>query len=415
MLIRSFSIYTIGAFLTQGINFILLPLFTHYLTTADFGLLTLITTTASFLAPLMLLSIDGAISIEYYKNEHSNFKEYVSTSLFISVLSSLLIFILLFLSRNYFYYYFGIPKFWLLLIPAFAVLENFKIVALVIFQVNKKAEMYALISFSYTLVNVALSLFFVIFLKYNFTGRLYSQYISTSCYFFLALIILANYKLIGLTVRKKMMIDVLRYGLPLVLHAIGFITINLADRLFISHYNGTSQLGIYSLAYTIGSVISIIAISFNTAWTPHLFELLKENTDSSRSKIVKVVYAFIGGLFILTLILNITSPFIFQVFIDPKFSEGIKIVPWISMSSFFFGCYLAFTNFIFYKKKNKIFALAAVINIVLNLILNYLLIPALGIIGAAYATFVSFLIFATFIAAIASRLYPEIIWTKISK
>ena len=85
------------------------------------------------------------------------------------------------------------------------------------------------------------------------------------------------------------------------------------------------------------------------------------------------------------------------------------------MSSYFFGCYLAFTNFIFYKKNNKIFAIAAIINILVNLILNYFLIPAYGIIGAAYATFISFLIFAAFIGTIAIKLYPEISWSKIGK
>jgi len=415
MLIKSFSIYTLGAFLTQGINFLLLPLFTHYLTTADFGLLTLITTSASFLAPLMLLSIDGAISIEYYKQQFNDFSRYISSSLLISSISGLLIFFILLISNAYLYRFFGIPRLWLLLIPVFAILENFKIVALVIFQVKKKAELYALVSFSYTLVNIFLSLFFVIFLKYNYTGRLYSQYISTFAYFVMAVLILLNQKLLTIRVEKRMMADAFNYGLPLVLHAIGFITINLADRLFVSHYSGTSQLGIYSLAYTIGSVISIIAIAFNNAWTPHLFELLTGNTPESKRKIVKTTYAYLASLFLITILLIISSQFIFYIFIDPRFSAGAKIMPWIAMSSYFFGCYLAFTNFIFYKKNNKIFAIAAIINILVNLILNYFLIPAYGIIGAAYATFISFLIFAAFIGTIAIKLYPEISWSKIGK
>lgn len=91
-----------------------------------------------------------------------------------------------------------------------------------------------------------------------------------------------------------MMADEFHYGLLLVLHASGFITINLGDRLFMSHYSRTSQLGIYSLGYIIGSVISIIAIVFNNAWTPHLFELLNENSPESKHKIVKTIYAYLA-------------------------------------------------------------------------------------------------------------------------
>lgn len=409
-LLKSFSVYTLAAFLTQAINFLLLPLFTNYLSPADFGILSLITTFATFLSPLILLSVDGAISIEFYKSEFSDLRTYISSSIAISVIAASFLLILMMLLSSWLSVLFGIPRIWLIVTPIFGLLETFKIINLLLFQVQKKASYYALYSFSSTLLNITLALFFVIVLKYNYAGRMYSQYIASLIFFMLACYYLTRNKYLTFRVNKKMMQDALSYGTPLVLHSLGFIIINLADRLFVSHYNGNVALGIYSLAYTVGSVISIVALAFTNAWTPHLFELLKENSLGSRLKIVKVIYLFISGLFVSTILLILLTPPVFRLLIGPRFYTGVNIVPWIAFSSFFFGCYLAFTNLLFYLKKNRIFAIAAIINIFVNLILNFLLIPKLGIIGAAYATFISFLIFAVIIVTIAIRSFPQMPW-----
>lgn len=414
-LLRSFSVYTIAAFLTQAINFLLLPLFTNYLSPGDFGILSLITTFATFLSPLILLSIDGAISIEFYKNEFSDLRTYISSAIAISVIAASVILLIVLVLSSWLSVIFGIPRIWLIVTPIFGLLETFKIINLLLFQVQKKATQYALYSISSTLLNISLALFFVIVLKYNYAGRMYSQYIASILFFMLACYYLTRNKYLTIKINRKMMHDALAYGTPLVLHSLGFIIINLADRLFVSHYHGNTALGIYSLAYTIGSLISIVALAFTNAWTPHLFELLKENTSASKQRIVKVIYLFIGGLFLSTLVLIVMTRPVFRLFIGPKFYAGADIVPWIAFSSFFFGCYLAFTNLIFYLKKNRIFGIAAVINIFVNLVLNFMLIPQLGIIGAAYATFISFLIFALIISTIAIRAFPQLPWLNLKK
>jgi O-antigen/teichoic acid export membrane protein len=172
----------------------------------------------------------------------------------------------------------------------------------------------------------------------------------------------------------------------------------------VAHFAGNAQLGIYSLAYTLGSIIFMIAMAFNTAWTPYFFELLEQNTVQSKTKIVKITYLFIAGLFIATLGLSVLTPFIFKYFINEKFSEGAAIVPWVAFSCFFFGCYVAFTNYISYLK---------IVNITLNMLLNFLLIKQYGIFGAALATFCSFGFFALIIAFVAIKIYP-MPWLNVS-
>lgn len=409
-LLKSFSIYTVAAFCVQAVNFLLLPLFTHFLSPADFGILSILTTITAVISPLVMFSAEGAISVEYYKNVFNNFNVYITSCICISILSVSILTSLLLASGSFLSLFFNVPAFWLIILPFFSLLEGIKSIHLLIYRINRKAFYYALYSFGSVLLTIVLSVFLIIRFKYAYTGRLYGQYISTGVFFIFTCVYLTRQKYLSLQISSVMMKDAFKFGAPLVLHALGFVVINLADRFFISHYSGSSALGIYSLAYTIGSIISILALAFNNAWTPLLFGLLKEDTVSSRLKIVRVTYVFLIFLFLSTLILIFLTGFLFNLFIDRRFYGGAQIVPYIAMSSFFFGCYLAFTNLLFYLKKSTIFTITAVINIIFNLLLNYLLIPQLGIQGAAYATFISFFIFAAFIAFMAIRAFPELPW-----
>lgn len=405
-LLKSFSIYTAGNLLTQSINFFLLPVFTHYLTPSDYGILTLISTITSFITPLILISIDGSISIEFYKKKFGQPATYITSALVLSFISTLFVSLIMLLISNKIQQQLFIPVFWLDIIPVMCFFEVVRTLNLMVFQINEKPMLYAGYSLSNTLGNLLLALFFIILLKYNYEGRLYGQYCIAIIYFFLGLYILYKRDLLCKNISKLMMKDIIEFGLPLIPHAIGFSIINLADRFFISYYAGNYQLGIYSLSYTLGSIIVIIAVAFNNAWTPHFYKLLQEDTIQSKLKIVKITYWYVLILFLLTIGLVIISSFIFNKIIDSKFQLGLKFVPWIAFSSFFFGCYLAFTNYIFYLKRTKTFAYVSIMNIILNLILNLILIKHYGAIGAAYATFLSFFLFALIIAIIAIKIYP---------
>ena len=108
---------------------------------------------------------------------------------------------------------------------------------------------------------------------------------------------------------------------------------------------------------------------------------------------VKVVWVFIGVIVFAFFCVWIGIPLIFRWFVDAKFSEGSKDVVWISLGYFFQGMYLLFANIIFYLKRTKILFYLSFINIIINLSLNYFLIPMLGHIGAAYAICISVFVF----------------------
>lgn len=406
-LFKSFSLYTAASFIERGIAFFLLPIFTFYLTTKDFGVLALITSVFSFTLPLVTLGIQGAISVEYFNGEKDNYPSYFTSSIFPPFIIAIFLTLLVFIFKVPIENYLGIPFVWILLIPVFCFLSFFNSLLLIDYQIKNEPKKYVVYSLSNSGLNIIISLLLVISFQYGYQGRLLGQYFSIFIFSLLAgFILYFKRKILVKNVNWSNIKDSLSFGLPLVPHIIGGMVINMSDRLFIDHYCGKEQLGIYNIGYVLGSVISIVCAAFANAIIPFSYELFSINTYDAKAKVVKVYWLFIGLMIFIVFCIWICTPFIFKWFVDVKFSGGAKYVIWITLGYFFQGLYLLFANIIFYLKRTKVFFYLSFVNIIINLSLNYFFIPIYGPMGAAYATCISFFVFFISIAFYCNKIYP---------
>jgi O-antigen/teichoic acid export membrane protein len=406
-LFKSFSLYTIASFVERGIAFFLLPIFTFYLTTKDFGLLALITSIFSFTLPLVTLGIQGAISVAFFNGKKENYPSYFTSSIFPPFLISIFLTIIILIFKKTIENYLEISIVWILIIPFFCFLSFFNSLLLIDYQIKDESKKYVVFSLTSSSFNVLVSILLVVFFKYGFEGRLLGQYLSLFIYSLVAFYILYF--------KRKLLIksfswinakDSLLYGLPLVPHIVGGMVINMSDRFFIDYFYGKEQLGIYNIGYILGSILSILSGAFANAIIPFSYKLFAENTYDAKAKVVKVYWIFVALMAFSGIVICLLTPLIFKWFVDIKFSEGSKYVVWIVLGYFFQGMYLLFANIIFYLKKTTILFYFSFINILINLSLNYFLIPKFGPMGAAYATFISFLVFFIMIAIYCNKMYP---------
>ena len=405
-LFKSFSLYTIASFIERGMAFFLLPIFTFYLTTKDFGILALITSIFSFTLPLVNLGIQSAISVEYFNGKKENYPSYFTSSIFPPFVIAFFLTILLISFRLSVEDYLEIPFIWILVIPFFCFLSFFNSLLLIDYQIKNEPLKYVVYSLSNSAVYIIISVLLVITFNYGYLGRLIGQYVSVLMFSLIAFYVLYKRKLLVKTFSWTNSKDSLLFGLPLVPHIIGGTVINMSDRLFIDHFFGKDQLGIYNMGYVLGSVISILGIAFINAIIPFSYKLFAENTFDAKAKVVKMYWFFIGLMVFVVICVWLFTPIIFKWFVDVKFADGSKYVIWIALAYFFQGMYLLFTNILFYLKRTKVLFYFSFINVVINLSLNYFLLPLLGPIGAAYATCISFFIFFITIAIYSNKIFP---------
>lgn len=403
MLFRSFSIYTLTTILNNGISFILIPIFTSHLSPSEYGILGIFTILVTLFNSLISLSSSGAIQSEYYQVN----KKDLSVIIFNAFLLNFILFIV-FLTSTYLFKdslrsFSSIDINILLLIPIIAFLNIVPQILLILFQSEEKPIHYGILSITQAAFNLALTILLIVVYKMHWTGRVYSLLIAAILFSLLGIIIIYKKGYLKFKINYKYIKLILLFGLPLIPHAIGGIIIESSDRFFIKNLVSTNELGIYNTGYQIALIISVVDGAFTQAFVPFLFSNLKIDTTNSLSKIVKISYGYIIILFVSVIILSSLSPLIFKLFVGKNFQFGIKYVFWISMGCFSLGIYKVFAGYLFYYKKTIYLTYLSLINITLNIILNFILIKHFGALGAAYATFISYIVLSISTAYFANK------------
>ena len=380
--------YIIGSFILKGVNFFTVPIFTSLLTPGDMGKISIYATWISIFAILVGIGVEGTVGSAKANLKYDEYREYLSSSLFLSTIVFVIIFFNGIIFKNQLANIMGIDikLIMLLIIQSFF---NFVIsFVLVTYTFDRNYKMYLLISFLATGLNIILSISIILNLESDkYIGRILGWAISTIGIGLILYIkvILQGKKLIS----KKLWIFCLPIALPLIFHNLSHLLLNQADILMLKKYTNDSIVGIYGVLYMIGSIINIIQNAINGAWIPMYYEILKSGDEEGlrkKSGIYIVVFTLITTVFMLGV------PEIIKIFTDKVYWNYTSLVYVIIVGYYFVYLYTFSANFQFYMKETKFIALGTITAAISNIVLNYFTIRYIGIYGAAVSTLVSYIL-----------------------
>jgi O-antigen/teichoic acid export membrane protein len=385
---------------------------TRYLSPTDYGIVATFNVLLAVMGVFVGLSMHGAINVNYFKLEKEELREYIGNVFSILFSSFLLVFAVVYILKSNFSVLTKFPENWIPYIVVIALFQSIFAITLGLWQVEQKSLPYGLFQISRTILNVVLSLIFVVALVWGWQGRLLGVIITSIVYGIISIFVIIKRKYIRCSNNEKYIKDALFFGIPLIPHALGGWIITGIDRIFINSMVGVAATGIYTVGYQIGMIIGLLAGSFNLAWVPFLFKKLKENNYSTKVKIVKFTYLYNVGIIILALALSFIAPYFLKYFVSKNFYFAYKYVLWIALGYAFQGMYFMVVNYIFYIKKTYILAWVTFSSAGINIILNYFFIKANGAIGAAQATTITFFVKFIMVWILSAKVYkmPWNLW-----
>ncbi|TMU55052.1 oligosaccharide flippase family protein [Flagellimonas algicola] len=406
-LFKNISLFTFFNLLNSGIPFLLLPFLTVYLSPEDYGLVDIFYNIYLVAMPVIGLSVVQSISRFYF--EKINLGPFLTTVLVILCVIGFIITVLSTLLSSVFSDFLSghnIPGHFILIVLLYTLFSQVSEILLLLWRVSYKTVQYGIFRVCKTSLDLGLSLVLVIGLGMDWKGRVFPQLFVAILFGIIAVIILYRK---GLLLKdgysKEYRKEALSFSTPLIFHSLGSSLLGFSDRFFILFMLGLSDVGIYSVGYQVGMVMSLLQNSFNQAWVPYFYQILKKDQIQDKIKIVKITYVYFIFILIVALLFYLTTPFIYRVFIGKEFESGISVVLWILLGYAVLGMYKMMVNYLFYLKKTKIIAFCTVFTVMINLILNYVLITNNGIVGAAQATLISFVILFIVVFVISKRNY----------
>lgn len=398
--------YLLGNLFNKGIGFLTVPIFTRILSTSDYGIVTTYNSWIGILAMLFGFALHMSIRRAFvdYKKEIDEFM----SSIILFVWGFLLLCVVLAMA------------FWYICKPAL----SFFIVILCFTQATCTAIIedysnYLMMKYQYrkrTLLLVAPNLLGVIFsvivimsiCKRDFyLGRIVPT--AVVCMLFGIVISIISLRRGMFKFKSYYLKYALAISAPLIFHGMALYILAQADRTMITFLANASQTGIYSLVYNFGMIATVITTGFDGVWVPWFIDKMEKKQfaeiNCMAKKYINLMTYAMGGLLLI-------SPELVKILAEKSYWEGVVILPPIMLSNFVVFSYSLYVHIEHFYKKTMRIAINTIIAAIINVVLNYLLIPQFGYCAAAYTTLISYIVVFALHAQYAKKIENKLYSVK---
>lgn len=398
------SYYFISNSLVVFAGFISFPVLTRILSLEEYGMFSLITITIAFGISFSKFGLQHA-ALRF----HTEFKEkvinlemsYYYTTLFISsfVLSGGVLVLVLFLTNILFKN--SIDKSLLEILPLVGfliILGSVSSILTIFLRADNRGGLYSIFTTlrKYGQFIIALVVFFV------FIDDIYGIFLGYAIADLIILILLISFFLKKLKLKHislPFLKDAISYGFPLIWMEVANMILSLGDRYMIKYFLGSEPVGVYSAGYNICNLSqSFLQFPLRLAVIPIYLEIWNRDGENETKTFLKSTLNYYFMLAIPMVIgLSWFGKEIITLIATSKFEDAAAIIPFIIAPLVLHGAFVVYGAGLFIQKKTKTLMTLTAIAAIINLSLNYYLIPHFGISGAAYATLISYVVLVVLI------------------
>lgn len=348
------AIFSIYSFINRGFSFVLLMILAKFISPAEYGYLNLWGTVAMVISYFISMSSDGYLEVSYFRDGESGITNTFSSVFFTTLITGAIFALALLLKGDAIAKVLDLPVnslYIALIISFFTVYSNLN---LNLFRIQEKLGRYGLFSCSNALLNFILSIILVKYIQQGWMGRVNAQLL---CYGLFGLIGISLFvrrkhlRLPNLVFWKKMLI----WGIPLIPHlATNFIRQG-CDRYIINGFHSIEDVGLFSFALNLATIISMIGLGFNQSNSVDIYKVLgnKEMDNTTKLYHLKKQRKAIGAVYAIVMIAVVVLFFFGVPLLLPKYSESKFYIPLLSLYALFLCLYYLYTNYLFYFEKTK--------------------------------------------------------------
>jgi O-antigen/teichoic acid export membrane protein len=386
----------------------LLPFYTRELQPADYGAMALISLVGVAMSGLLSLGTGNSMGLLYYKEKDSSKRTVILWTNF-----SLL------LANGLFWYgliFLFAPQLSLLIFQTFdytefirlafvgTVLGNLSEIWLAYLRMEEKAKSYVVLTLSVALLTIGLSLGLILGLRLGLYGLILATVLGQVFSLLAVLLFIARKLPFQIDLAKVW--SLVRIGFPSIFGIFAFLLVDYADRQMIERMLDLTALGLYTIGYSFGMVITIAVGAFSAAWPPFFMSYINKREEA---KVIfgKVLTYYVLAFGVLTVVFFGFAKPVVLILTAPAYREAWTVIGLVAASYVLKGCYLIMIPGLNFAEKLSIQSLIEWIAAIINLAANLCLIPIYGILGAAMATFISYLSLPV-LTWLLSRKYLEV-------
>lgn len=405
------AIYGFSTVVGRFLSFLLVPLYTNYLPVSDVGEMTYFFALIPFINIVYSFGMEASFFRFYKKDDFiENQKVFSHAFLTIALVSGTFSAIIFFSSAS-------LAPFLTKHKEAIAILsltsiipflDSLVIVPYAALRMKRQVKKFATFRLITVIVGVAMNVLFIVFLDIGLLGIFWANIVASV----VGILIFSPeiIKYLRLDFDFSLFREMLKFGLPTIPANFSAIVLQVADKPILKYLANSETLGIYSVNYKLGIPMMFLVTMFEYAWKPFYLSHYEEEGAKALFSRVLTYFTLLSSVIFLVLttflpeIVNL--PFIGGKFINPRYWEGLGIVPIILAGYYFNGVFTNFAAGLYIHKKTGFLPIAVGVGAIINIGMNFVLIPIYGYWAAAWATFAAYLVNSVVIYFYAIKIYP---------
>lgn len=410
-LLKKFTEFGFGSVLTLILGLISTPIITRLVSPDILGVSSLFNTFANLISVLIIVGLDQAFVRFFYEEREENRAALLYKTIRIPIILNVVISLIVLI------FYKPISQFLVetetITVALFLIIQNTFIVlsrfGLLIVRLQQKGKIY-----SYLQILGQLGYFLGVLLMFYLIGDQFETIIMGTIISNLLIAIASivyERKFWKASLKKfdhrQLVVtdtDLLKFGAPLILTLmINWIFISI-DKLFIKSYCGNVELGIYTSAFSIISLLNVIQTTFNTFWVPVSYENYKSNPD--HKQFFRQIMSIISVVMIMMAMGIILCKDLLIFFLGEKYRVASFVLPFLVFIPLINTVSETTVVGINFMKKPKYHLYVAIISSIVNIIGNIILVPQLGAVGAAMSTGCSYIVYFIARTIFSEKVYP---------
>lgn len=405
------AIYGVSTILGRFLNFLLVPFYTNVLEPGDYGIVAYVYSLLAFVTVIYSYGMETAYFKYSSTLEIGSEKENFSTP-FLSLLGSSVVFsAIIVILASPVSGAIHLPEAYdrvILYAAGILALDAVAIIPFASLRMEHKAGRFAAIKFLNILINVVMNILLLVVFRTGVEGIFISGLVAS----FLTLVLLAPTILRHFSIgfNRDLFRSLLKFGLPIIPSGLAAMAVQVIDRPILRALTNDATVGIYQANYRLGIFMMLIVSMYDYAWRPFYFSVAKEaNAKEIFARVLTYLVLFMSAIFLaLTFYIGDIARLSFfgHHLIHPDYWSGLAIVPVVLLGYVFLGISTNMSAGIYIEKKTQLLPVVTFAGAITNVIVNYLLIPPSGMLGAAWATCLAYFIMAAIVYVMARRVYP---------
>lgn len=385
-------LYSVGMIFSKAVGFFLVPIYTYYVTTEEYGIATTVTTFVSTFGIVVMLSLRAAMIRFYNQYTEEERPVFIGTVVSFVILNAIVICTLLCVFESlYVPWLFEGNDFYPIVFLGVLSLgfESIYLVYQSLLQAKQDGKNYSVNSIVYLIFHAAGVVVFVAFMKMGGLGIVLSNFVTNICFAFYGIISMKIRGYIKFGINRPMLKRSLKYSLPILPHNLATNLNTYSTKTIINSFLGYTVSGIYSLASQFSTIFALAQSSVNLAFRPWFVEQMESGEEGRKQ--IKYMSCMIMSLFAFCALgISLFSKELVIIMSEKSYVSAWKMIPFFILTQLLAFIYYSHVQTLMYNlKKSKYTFVCSSSSVIVNIIVSVCLVKHLGIYAILIAQFVS--------------------------